>query len=73
MRISIFGLGYVGTVSAVCLANSGHQVIGVDTNEFKVDSINHGKSPIVEPGVSDLLGQAISRRTLSATTDFSQR
>jgi GDP-mannose 6-dehydrogenase len=49
VKISIFGLGYVGTVSAVCLSNSGHRVIGVDTNLFKVESINQGKSPSSNP------------------------
>jgi GDP-mannose 6-dehydrogenase len=69
VNIGIFGLGYVGTVSAVCLSNSGHRVIGVDSNSFKVESINHGKSPIVEPGVDEFLHRALSRGSLSATCD----
>src|SRR5690349_11514192 len=69
MKISIFGLGYVGTVSAVCLSNSGHQVIGVDVNSHKVDSINNGISPIVEPGVEEALHEALSRGSLFATVD----
>ena len=69
MDISIFGLGYVGTVSAVCLAESGHRIIGVDVNSFKVESINQGKSPIVEPGVDEMLHRALSQGSLSATTD----
>ena len=48
--ISIFGLGYVGTVSAVCLSNSGHRVIGVDVNSFKVESINQENHPSWNPG-----------------------
>jgi GDP-mannose 6-dehydrogenase len=61
VNISIFGLGYVGTVSAVCLSNSGHRVVGVDANPFKVESINQGRSPIVEPGVDELLHRALNR------------
>ena len=72
MNISIFGLGYVGTVSAVCLSNNGHKVIGVDTSPFKVQSINDGKSPIVEPGVDDLLHRALNQGMLSATTDVAE-
>ena len=72
MNISIFGLGYVGTVSAVCLAKLGHKVIGVDTNPLKVEMINKGLSPIVEPGVDALLQQAISARRLSATTNLTE-
>jgi GDP-mannose 6-dehydrogenase len=72
MIISIFGLGYVGTVSAVCLANMGHQVIGVDTNAFKVESINRGRSPIVEPGVDELLHRALEQGNLIATSDVTQ-
>ena len=72
MDISIFGLGYVGTVSAVCLSNSGHRVIGVDVNSFKVESINQGKSPIVEPGVDELLNRALNQGSLSATPDVTE-
>lgn len=72
MDISIFGLGYVGTVSAVCLCNSGHRVIGVDTNSFKVESINAGKSPIVETDVDELLHRALDQGSLSATLDVTQ-
>ena len=72
MTISIFGLGYVGTVSAVCLAKQGHRVIGVDTNPLKVELINKGTTPIVEPGVEALLKQAITERKLSATTNLTE-
>ncbi len=72
MNISIFGLGYVGTVSAVCLAKQGHRVIGVDTNPVKVELINKGTTPIVEPGVEALLHQAISERRLTATTNLTE-
>ena len=72
MNISIFGIGYVGTVSAVCLSNNGHKVIAVDTSPFKVQSINEGKSPIVEPDVDDLLHRALNQGMLSATTDVAE-
>ncbi len=69
MRLSIFGLGYVGTVSAACLTSYGHTVIGVDTNPLKVDSICKGESPVVEPGVDELLRRGVAEGRLSATTD----
>lgn len=68
MRISVFGLGYVGCVSAACIAKAGHSVIGVDTNEDKVAKVYGGISPIVEPGLEDLLVQVVSAGRLTATT-----
>jgi GDP-mannose 6-dehydrogenase len=67
MRISVFGLGYVGCITAACLAKHGHDVIGVDVNPDKVDLINAGASPIVEPGLGDLLGQVVTAGSLRAT------
>ncbi len=69
MRLSIFGLGYVGCVSAACFSEAGHEVIGVDSNPLKVEVINSGRSPIVEPGVEDLIAAAVKERRLKATTD----
>ena len=69
MNVSIFGLGYVGCVSAACLARDGHKVIGVDINPIKVEIINEGLSPIVEPGIEDLIAAAVRNGNLSATSD----
>ena len=67
MKISVFGLGYVGTVSAGCLAASGHTVWGVDVNVDKVASINSGTAPIVEPNISDFIAKALTQGLLKAT------
>ncbi|MDP3846844.1 MAG: UDP-glucose/GDP-mannose dehydrogenase family protein [Pseudomonas sp.] len=72
MRISIFGLGYVGAVCAGCLSSRGHQVVGVDVSASKIDMINAGKSPIVEPGLEALLKKGISTGLLRGTTDFAE-
>ena len=69
MNVSVFGLGYVGSVSAASFAADGHHVIGVDVNEDKVASINAGRSPIVEPGLEDVLGRTVAEGRLRATTD----
>jgi GDP-mannose 6-dehydrogenase len=67
--ISIFGLGYVGTVTAACLAHQGNRVTGVDLSPAKVDALEAGSSPIVEPGVADLIAQCRQECRLHATTD----
>lgn len=69
MRLSIFGLGYVGCVTAACFAGKGHEVTGVDVNALKVDIINGGRSPIVETGMEDLIGRVVKEGLLRATVD----
>ena len=69
LSISIFGLGYVGSVSAACLAGAGHRVTGVDINSRKVELLAAGRSPIVEPGISDLVAAGHQASRLGATTD----
>jgi GDP-mannose 6-dehydrogenase len=69
MRISVFGLGYVGAVSAACLAADGHTVVGVDNNPVKVDLLNQGRSPVVEAGLAELIEQAVAAGRLNATGD----
>jgi GDP-mannose 6-dehydrogenase len=67
MRVSVFGLGYVGAVTAACLAARGHVVIGVDIDQEKVGAINAGRSPLVEPGLAALIAGAVGAGRLSAT------
>ncbi len=69
MRISVFGLGYVGVVSASCLARDGHTVIGVDVQDSKVDLINQGQAPLIEHGVPELIEAATKSGQLSARKD----
>ena len=68
MRISIFGLGYVGAVSAGCLAADGHTVIGVDPNATKVKLINDGVTPIIEKDIGEIIAKAVAEKRLWATT-----
>src|ERR687888_115014 len=72
MKVSVFGLGYVGSVSAASFAADGHQVIGVDVNSDKVAAINAGRSPIVEPGLEDVLARSVAGGRLRATTDTAE-
>ncbi|MDQ3755430.1 MAG: nucleotide sugar dehydrogenase, partial [Acidobacteriota bacterium] len=69
MKLSVFGLGYVGCVSAACFAKEGHEVAGVDVNTVKVEIINSGRSPIVEAGIGELIGEMVKAGRLRATTD----
>jgi len=72
MKISVFGLGYVGTVSMGCLAAGGHTVLGVDINADKVASLNAGIAPIVEPEIGDLISNAHKRGHLKATVSSAE-
>lgn len=69
LKISIFGLGYVGTVSAGCLAQAGHDVIGVDPVRTKVDLINSGQTPIIEAEINEIIGSSTRSGKLQATDD----
>src|SRR5882672_11087664 len=71
MKISVLGLGYVGTVSAGCLAQEGHEVIGVDPESRKVDLINAGKTPIIERDIGQIIERQVAAGRLSATTEAS--
>ncbi|QBF30863.1 nucleotide sugar dehydrogenase [Thalassococcus sp. S3] len=68
-RISVFGIGYVGVVSAACLAKDGHEVIAVDVDPGKIEAINSGLSPIVENGLDELIAQVVADGKLTATND----
>ena len=72
MKVAVFGLGYVGSVSAANFAADGHDVIGVDVNPEKVAAVNSGRSPIVEPGLDALLQESVDARRLRATTSTSE-
>jgi GDP-mannose 6-dehydrogenase len=72
VKVSVFGLGYVGSVSAASFAADGHTVVGVDVNAAKVESVNEGRSPIVEPGLDALLRDTRARGHLRATTDTAE-
>jgi len=72
MRISIFGLGYVGTVTSACLAHNGHDVVGVDINPKKLALVNDGKSPIVEEDIEELVHAQVKAGRLRATADVDE-
>lgn len=71
-RVAVFGVGYVGCVTAACLARDGSQVIGVDVDASKVDELNAGESPVLEPGLGELVHQSVFDRRLRATTDAAE-
>ncbi len=70
LTIGILGLGYVGTTTAACLLEDGHRVVGIDINPEKVAAIGEGRSPVVEPGVAELLAEGARAGRLSSTTDI---
>jgi GDP-mannose 6-dehydrogenase len=67
MRVAVFGLGYVGTVSSACLAAAGHDVWGVDPDVLKVAAVSAGQSPVLEPGLQSLVAQGVASGNLHAT------
>ena len=69
MKLSVFGIGYVGCVSAACFAKEGHDVISVDANPVKVEIVNSGKSPIVEADIDEFIGKMVREGRLRAVTD----
>src|SRR5262245_47021931 len=69
MKVSIFGLGYVGCVTAACLAKDGHEVVGVDVVAAKVERLRSGLPTVVETGLDELIAQANKAGRLTATTD----
>jgi GDP-mannose 6-dehydrogenase len=72
LRVSIFGLGYVGTVSAGCLANQGHTIVGIDPVRAKVDLLNSGQSPIIESQISEIIESTVEAGRLRATDDAAE-
>jgi GDP-mannose 6-dehydrogenase len=69
MRISVFGMGYVGCTTALSLVRDGHELTGVDVSASKVARINEGLTPVLEPGLAEILAEAVRSGKLSATTD----
>ncbi len=69
MKVAVLGLGYVGTITAAGLASQGHEVIGVDVDEMKVDSVLRGVSPVIEPGIDAMVAQGVASGTLTASAD----
>jgi GDP-mannose 6-dehydrogenase len=69
MKIAVFGLGYVGTTVSACLAHGGNEVVGIDPSEDKVNAVNSGRSPIVEPGLNEMIQAGREKELLSATND----
>jgi GDP-mannose 6-dehydrogenase len=72
MRVSVFGLGYVGTVSAACLARNGHTVTGVDVSEDKLAMIADGRSPVLEERIGDIVAEVVADGRLGVTTDAAE-
>ena len=72
MKISVFGLGYVGCVSAACLARDGHNVVGVDVNAQKLELVRAGRSPVIEPGLDALVREGSRSGRLAVSADSAE-
>ena len=72
MKVSVLGLGYVGCVSAACLATMGHEVIGVDVSPIKIDLITQGRATVVEERIADLTAAAVRSGALRAVSDVKE-
>lgn len=73
MKIAVFGLGYVGFTGMCCMAAQGHEVVGFDVSASKVEAINAGRSPIIEPGIDELLAEGLAKGLISAHTAIGDR
>ncbi|MFC5996698.1 nucleotide sugar dehydrogenase [Pseudonocardia hispaniensis] len=73
MNVIVFGLGYVGSVTAACLAARGHRVVGVDPEKIKVAALGSGRPPVIEPGLAELVAEAVERTALSAVESAHDR
>src|SRR5262249_42086749 len=71
-QVAVLGLGYVGCVSAACLARIGHRVIGVDRDAFKVESVLAGRAPFYEPGLEELVREGVNSGRLSASVSLAE-
>jgi GDP-mannose 6-dehydrogenase len=72
VKVAVFGLGYVGTVTAACLAARGHDIWGVDIDEHKVAMVGDGRTPVLEPGLGELIADAVASGALHATTSVAE-
>ena len=72
MKISVFGLGYVGVVCCACFSREGHSVIGIDIDQTKIDLINNGKSTIIEAGLEEQITESVEKGLLNATNDYKE-
>jgi GDP-mannose 6-dehydrogenase len=73
LKIAIFGLGYVGSTAAGCIASEGHTVVGVDVSAAKVDALNSARAPVYEPGLDELIAKAHAEGRISATTELTDQ
>jgi GDP-mannose 6-dehydrogenase len=72
MKVAVFGLGYVGSVMTGCLARAGHEVVGVDLQDERVEQVNAGGCPVIEPGVPEAIAQGVAEGRITATTDAAE-